>query len=154
MKNVYKMVFFLVAVTSISSFAENLNKAQHKVWDVVLKSYDDINKKDINWVEKWVTKDAMVWGGSSPMPRSRNETKLWDKFNFADGSTNNVSTYSPVAIVVHGDTAVAHYYYSNGTTSKSGKQKITNGRCTDILVKDRKSWKFVAWHCTDEPKKS
>jgi hypothetical protein len=36
---------------------------------------------------------------------------------------------------------------------KKGKQKVTHGRCSDVLVKDDNAWEFVAWHCADEAKK-
>ena len=151
-----KFKLILVLIVTITAFNGNANtwdKKQTEVWNFILSSYKDIEKRDNTWTDKWVTSDAMVWGSSTPMPRSRSAVKRWEKFQLKNGSTNNVSEYSPTAIVVHGDTAVAHYYYSNGTTSKEGKQSVTHGRCSDILVRDDKSWKFVAWHCADEPKK-
>jgi len=146
-------IALLVTVTAFSSYAERWNEQQTQIWNIVLASYADIDKRDNNWTDKWVTEDAMVWGNSTPMPRDRSAVKRWEKFSFEDGSTNNVAEYSPTAIVVHGDTAVAHYYYSNGTTAKEGVQKVIHGRCSDVLVKDDKAWKFVAWHCADEAKK-
>ncbi len=148
------MTAFLMAIMATGSYANSWDKNQQAVWNVVLKSYKDIEKRDVNWTDNWVTEDAIVWGNSTPMPMSRSAVKRWDKFQFADGSTNNIAEYSPAAIVVHGDTAVAHYYYSNGITTKEGKQMTVHGRCTDILVKAGKSWKFLSWHCADEPKKS
>ncbi|TWX64966.1 YybH family protein [Colwellia sp. C1TZA3] len=146
-------IALIVTVTAFSSYAESWNEQQTEVWNIVLASYEDIDKRNNNWTDKWVTEDAMVWGNSTPMPRSRSAVKRWEKFNFEDGSTNNVAEYSPTAIVVHGDTAVAHYYYSHGITDKKGEQKVTHGRCSDVLVKDEDEWKFVAWHCADETKK-
>ncbi|MBA6288263.1 nuclear transport factor 2 family protein [Colwellia sp. MB3u-4] len=146
-------IALIVTFTAFSSYAERWNEQQTQVWNIVLASYEDIEKRDNNWTDKWVTEDAMVWGNSTPMPRGRSAVKRWEKFSFEDGSTNNVAEYSPTAIVVHGDTAVAHYYYSNGTTAKKGEQKVTHGRCSDVLVKDDKAWKFVAWHCAEEAKK-
>ena len=153
LKHILKIISLTLILSPFASSAQNWNDNQLKVWDVILGSYQDIDKRDVNWSKKWVTKDAMVWGSGSPMPRNRDSIKRWDNFQFSDGSTNNVSEYSPTAIVVHGNTAVAHYYYSNGTTSKAGKQTTSHGRCTDILVADKKSWKFVSWHCADEHKK-
>ncbi|PKG80785.1 hypothetical protein CXF85_22005 [Colwellia sp. 75C3] len=147
------LIALILTATAFSVTAASWDKKQTEVWDVVVASYKDIEKRDNNWTDKWVTKDAMVWGSSTPMPRNRSSVKRWEKFQFQDGSVNNVAEYSPAAIVVHGNTAVAHYYYSNGSTSKEGKQRVTHGRCSDILVRVNKSWKFVAWHCSDEPKK-
>ena len=117
-------IALMVTITAFSTYGESWNKQQTEVWNIVLASYEDIEKRDINWTDKWVTEDAMVWGSSTPMPRSRSAVKRWEKFNFEDGTVNNVAEYSPTAIVVHGDTAVAHYYYSNGSTSKKGTKKL------------------------------
>ena len=130
--------------------AQTWSKEQSAVWQVVLDSYKDIDKRDANWADKWVFADAMVWGPDYPMPRTRDSVKRWDAYNFPAGKTH-VAEYSPVAIVVHGSTAVAHYYYSNATEDR-GKHETAHGRCTDVLAKDGKSWKFIAWHCGDAPK--
>lgn len=130
--------------------AQTWSDEQSEVWNVILASYVDIDKKDLNWTDKWVTEDALVWGSAYPMPRSRDSAKRWDAYQFPMSETL-ISEYSPVGIVVHGSTAVAHYYSSSGERNKEGKQKTSHGRCTDILAKGDDGWKFVAWHCADEP---
>lgn len=134
-------------------YAQKWDAKQSEVWGVVLASYVDIDSGDANWSDKFVMKNAMVWGGTSPMPRGHDSIKRWDAYSMPQAKTL-VSEYSPAAIVVHESTAVAHYYYSNGAKNNEGKQKTTHGKCTDILVKDGKSWKFIAWSCTDMPDKS
>jgi hypothetical protein len=115
----FKLIMALIIpVAAFNVNAMSWDKQQTEVWNTVLNSYKDIEKRDNNWTDKWVTEDAMVWGSSTPMPRDRSSVKRWEKFSFADGSINNIAEYSPAAIVVHGNTAVTHYYYSNGTTSK------------------------------------
>lgn len=153
MANLAKVVGLILVLTAFSAAAKNWDEKQQEVWNVILSSYQDIDKRDANWSDKWVTADAMVWSNNTPMPRDRDSIKRWDTFQFSDGTTSNVSEYSPTAILVHGDTAVAHYYYSNGTTSKEGKQSTTHGRCSDILGKEEQSWKFIAWNCADQHKK-
>ena len=59
------------------------------------------------------------------------------KFNLENGSTNNVVEYSRTAMVIHDDIAVANYYYFNGVADKKGKQKVTYGCCSDVLVKGK-----------------
>ena len=130
--------------------AQSWDKAQTEVWGVVLASYKDIDSNKAGWSDTYVLKDAKVWGGSYPMPRDRDSVKRWDTYQFPN-STTHVSEYSPAAIVVHGSTAVAHYYYSNATENKDGKRETSHGRCSDILSKDKGKWRFIAWHCTDEP---
>lgn len=147
------MVVLLLGSLAVSMGAANAqtwSQAQAEVWQVILASYEDIDARDVNWTDKWVLPDAVVWGPAYPMPRSRDSVKRWDAYQLAAGK-NHVSEYSPAAIVVHGSTAVAHYYYSNATENREGKHETTHGRCTDVLAKDGDSWKFIAWHCGDEP---
>lgn len=146
-------VFFvggLLALSASAANAQTWSKDQTEVWQVVLDSYKDINAQDPNWSEKWVFADASVWSGWYPMPRSRDSVQRWDAYSFKGGKTH-VAEYTPAAIVVHGSTAVAHYYYSNASEDREGKHETTHGRCTDVLARDGKSWKFIAWHCNDEP---
>ena len=130
--------------------AQTWSKDQAEVWGVIIQSYKDIDAQDVNWSDKWVLPDAMVWGPDYPMPRNRDSVKRWDAYNLPAGKSH-VAEDSPAAIVVHGSTAVAHYYYSNANEDREGKHKTTHGRCTDVLARDGKSWKFIAWHCGDEP---
>ena len=143
-----KLLLIMLLFCGISN-AQEWNAAQTEVWNVVLASYADIENQDANWSTKWVTEDAMVWGGSYPMPRSRDAVQRWDSYQMPQSKTM-ISNYAPTAIVVHGSTAVAHYYFSSGDKNKEGKHKTTHGRCSDVLAKDGDSWKFVAWHCTDD----
>jgi len=143
-------VAVLMATAFNTASARDWSKAQLQVWNVILDSYKDIDAQDADWSSKWVFEDAMVWGTSYPMPRNRDSIKRWDTYNFSGGKPH-LSEYTPVAIVVHGDTAVAHYYSSSASEDREGKHETTHGRCTDILAKDGKSWKFIAWHCYDEP---
>jgi hypothetical protein len=45
--------------------------------------------------------------------------------------------------------AVAHYLYTNAVQTKDKKIEVSNGRYTDILVRDGDVWKFIAWHGGD-----
>ena len=129
--------------------AQSWDKSQQEVWKAVVDSYKDIEKEDLGWTDKWVMPNASVWG-SYPMPRTRGTVKRWDSFNFGRSQTL-VSEYSPASIVVHENMAVAHYYYSTGEKGEEGKTKVTHGKCTDILVRDKGSWRFIAWNCADQP---
>lgn len=145
-------VVLSVAVCGAVFAMGHMSAQEKEVWTAVTTSWDAIIAEDIGWVDKWVHADAAVWGGSYPMPRSREEVKRWDRYNF-DNSQTIVAQFSPAKIVVSGNTAVAHYYYSTGDENREGKRKTTHGRCTDVLVRSGGGWKFIAWHCTDEPSK-
>lgn len=130
--------------------AQSWSKEQTEVWTAVTESYKDIEAQDSGWVTKWVLPEAKVWGSGYPVPRGRDSVKRWDSYNLPLSKTH-VSEYSPLAIVVHGTTAVAHYYYSTASENKDGERETTHGRCSDVLSKDKGAWRFIAWHCGDEP---
>ena len=52
----------------------------------------------------------------------------------------------PLSTVIHGNTAVAHYLYTNATENSDGETEVANGRYTDILVRIDGEWKFIGWH--------
>ena len=149
-KIMYALVFGLMASSIGGAQARSWTDAQTEVWEVILESYKDIDARDVNWSDKWVFSDAMVWGPDYPMPRNRDSVKRWDAYQFSGGK-NHLAEYSPAAIVVHESTAGAHYYTSSAVEDREGKHKTSHGRCTDILARDGERWKFIAWHCGDEP---
>ena len=74
---------------------------------------------------------------------------MWDRFNDKQGKSVMHELY-PLAIVVHGDVAVAHYLYSSAFEDKEGKIEVNNGRYTDVLVKTDEGWRFISWHGGDD----
>jgi ketosteroid isomerase-like protein len=130
--------------------AQTWNSAQQGVLDVIEASWDAIAERDITWTDDFVHPNAIVWADEDPMPITRATEKEWDRFEFPINDIV-VRLVSPAAIVVEGDTAVAHYYYSLGMEDEDGERETIHGRCTDILVADGTGWKFIAWRCGDEP---
>ncbi|KAA3641874.1 MAG: hypothetical protein DWP95_05905, partial [Proteobacteria bacterium] len=92
--NFYMAFLALLFVGSMAQ-AQTWDKDQSEVWQMILASYVDIDNKDVNWSEKWSTKDALVWGNAYPMPRNIASVKRWDAYQFPL-SENMVSEYSPV----------------------------------------------------------
>jgi ketosteroid isomerase-like protein len=74
---------------------------------------------------------------------------MWARFN-SDQTKGLAHELYPLSIVVHGDTAVVHYLYSMAVQTKDKKTVLSNGRFTDILVRDDTGWKFLSWHGGDD----
>jgi ketosteroid isomerase-like protein len=55
-----------------------------------------------------------------------------------------------MAIVIHGDVAVAHYLYTSAFENKDGEVEVNNGRYSDILIHTQDGWKFLSWHGGDD----
>jgi hypothetical protein len=69
-----------------------------------------------------------------------NETILWE--------------INPLAIQVYGNFAFIHYYYRAVVHDKlKNEDKISNGRWTDILMKENGTWRIIGDHGGEGPSK-
>ncbi len=141
--------FISATILILPASAQTWTSAQQGVLNVVTDSWDAIAARDVNWTDNFVHENAIVWSDQRPMPNSRASEKEWDRFEYP---SEDILTYlvSPTGIVVEGGTAVVHYYYSLGVEDIEGERNIVHGRCTDILIADGSSWKFIAWNCGEE----
>jgi len=115
------------------------------VWSTIEKQWTAVQQRQDDWTDQWLTDDFSGWARSSPAPRSKTSTRMWDEFDQSQGRTLEHELY-PLSIVVHGDVAVAHYLYTVATEDSEEKVKIRNGRYSDILVRTEDGWRFLAWH--------
>jgi len=129
--------------------AQEESDDQVDVWAVIEQQWNADEKGDKKWVEKLLTDDFAGWGTNSPAPRSRESTKMWDRFNDTQGRSVAHELY-PLAIVVRGDVAVAHYLYTSAFEGKDGEVEVNNGRYSDVLVRTDDGWRFLAWHGGDD----
>lgn len=116
-----------------------------EVWSVIEEQWDAAQRGDKRWVEQLLSADFIGWPNNSPAPRDRASTRLWNEFETKqfEGLTHELY---PLSTVIHGDTAIAHYLYTNATENNDGETKVVNGRYTDILVRVDGDWKFISWH--------
>jgi ketosteroid isomerase-like protein len=94
--------------------------------------------------------DYAGWSIDSPLPSTK-ETAA--KFLTHGHSTSKTLVHhiQPVAIKIHGNIAIVHYYWTR--ISKSGdKEKETAGRWTDVLMKQNDKWVLIADHGGTPPK--
>ena len=122
---------------------------QADVWSVVEQQWDAVEKGDKKWTERFLTENFSGWQNSSPAPRSKSSTQMWERFNDTQGDVIAHELY-PLAIVVHENVAVAHYLYTSAYRDKEGDVEVSNGRFSDILVRTEGGWKFLSWHGGDD----
>ncbi len=138
-----------IAQEENASVAATPARDQADVWAVVEAQWNAEASDENRWHEKYLTEDFSGWSKNSPAPRSRTSTMMWDRYTDKLGSLEEHELY-PLAIVVHGDVAVAHYLYSSAYEDKDGESELTSGRYTDVLVRTDDGWKFLAWHGGDD----
>lgn len=120
--------------------------AQADVWATVEQQWNSEEKGDKKWMDRLLTDDFSGWSKSSPAPRGKSSTKMWNRFN--EQVTEMVAhELYPLSIIVHDDVAIAHYMFTSASKDKNNDDKIetSNGRYTDILVRTDDGWKFIAW---------
>lgn len=121
---------------------------QAAVWAAVEEIWAAEERGDDDWVDTMLTGDFMGWPAVSPAPRSKASTRMWARFE-ADQNKGLAHELYPLSIVVHGDMAVVHYLYTMAFQTRERQTVTTNGRYTDVLVRDESGWKFISWHGGD-----
>ncbi|MEM7431837.1 MAG: nuclear transport factor 2 family protein [Pseudomonadota bacterium] len=99
---------------------------------------------DDDAIRDMLHRDFYGWTSRSPVPQDRRSTLKWSDVQREIGRVVSFEIF-PLNIIVSGDTAVVHYYYTTAFKNKDGKTEVTNGRYTDVLVRSDESWKFLAW---------
>lgn len=120
-----------------------------EVWSVIEQQWEATQRGDRRWVEQLLSANFKGWPKNSPAPRDMASTRMWNDFG-AKQSKGLAHELYPLATVIHGNTAVAHYLYTNARENKDGETEVVNGRYTDVLVRVDGQWKFIAWHGGDD----
>jgi hypothetical protein len=124
--------------------AQTWSPHQQEVWGVVRAQWQASMAKDAGWTERFLHGDFRGWTAGEPAPRDKESAGRWARYEM-DGGSTVVQDLAPMAIVVHGNTAVVHYHYSQAQADREGKHRTVHGRYTDTLVKEDDQWRFLAW---------
>ena len=145
--NSYKFVLAAAAALLLSDLAaaEETVGDQASVWAVVEQQWNAVEDGDRKWIDELLAADFSGWPKNSPAPRNKASTKMWNRFNESQGKVVAHELY-PLAIIVHGDVAIAHYLYTSAFKNKDGEVEMNNGRYSDVLVRADGGWKFLSWH--------
>ncbi len=144
--NSYKIIFAAAALLlSGLAAAEDVGGDQASVWAVVERQWNAVEDGDKKWIDQLLAADFSGWPKTSPAPRNKASTKMWNRFNESQGKLVAHELY-PLAIIVHGDVALAHYLYTSAYKNKDGEVDMNNGRYSDVLVRTDDGWQFLSWH--------
>lgn len=97
-----------------------------------------------------LSNDALVWYWGAPHPVSADSMRVTDKAR-ADSKAFEPRRIAyelyPEGLVIHGNTAVAHYTCTVSVVDKNNEIKTSSCRSTDVLVRDRPGapWRFITW---------
>jgi ketosteroid isomerase-like protein len=143
--NSYKYVLAAALLLSGFAAADEAVGDQASVWAVVEQQWNAVEDGDRKWIDELLAADFSGWPKNSPAPRNKASTKMWNRFNESQGKVVAHELY-PLAIIVHGDVAIAHYLYTSAFKNKDGEVEMNNGRYSDVLVRADGGWKFLSWH--------
>jgi ketosteroid isomerase-like protein len=144
-----------LAVTSVFLFASGSVLAQESADDaadvilVIEEQWEAEQQGDEDWLNEMLVDKFSGWPKIAPEPRSKTSTQLWNRFADSQGQMIEHELYFQ-NITVHGDVAVAHYFYTSAYEDNDDDVEVSNGRYTDVLVRTEDGWKFLAWHGGDD----
>jgi ketosteroid isomerase-like protein len=143
------IVIAMVLLLAWHNLAAQETSDEAAVWAAIELQWERQQRGDTRWTDELLAEDFMAWPNNSPAPQNLPSVRMWNEFNNKQAKTIQHELY-PLSIVVHGDMAVAHYLYTQATESKDNKVTISNGRYTDILVREGGRWLFISWHGGDD----
>ena len=104
-------------LTSGSAVAQSSVDDQAAVWAAVEAIWSAEESGNADWVEDMLSADFMGWPNDSPAPRSKASVRMWNRFD-QDQTSGIAHELYPLSIVVHGDTAIVHYLYTNAIRTR------------------------------------
>lgn len=138
----------LIIVAGNAIAQEGLDEVS--VWAVIEQQWEREERGEKRWIEDLLSADFMGWPNDVPAPRNKSSTRYWNEFAAKHRKPIEHELY-PLSIVVHGDMAIAHYLYTVAVEDRDDNVEVSNGRYTDVLVRDDGEWKFISWHGGDDP---
>ena len=144
------LIFLGLGATVMTASGQTWSDKQLEVWNVIEAQWKAAMEKEANWTDKYLHDNFLGWGNQNPTPRNKASVHKWNRYE-TENSTTLLQELFPIGIVVQGNTAVAHYFYSSATEDKKGERKTAHGKYTDILVKENDTWRFLAWRGGDNP---
>jgi ketosteroid isomerase-like protein len=139
----------LISMCLPQAFAQDIRDDEADVLLTIEREWEASLKGDHDEVDRMLADEFMGWSKTSPAPRTKSSSSKWRRFEESMGRVLRYELY-PLSITVSGDVAVAHYLYTQAYKPKNGEVEVSNGRYTDVLIRDENGWKFLAWHGGDD----
>jgi len=140
-------VTYVLALLALPAQAQEWSAEQLEVWQTISKQWDKEKAGDNTWVDD--LHDSFVgWPSDSQVPHDKDDVARFVAVD-SDESKIVLQHQQPLAIVVTGDTAIAHYFYTTIIEYSDGARDTVDGRATDVLVRTNDRWQILSW-VTDE----
>ncbi len=137
------LLIAFLAATSLT--AQEWTKEQLEVWKVSQTLWEKWKANDFEGTFANIHDSYQGWNNENPLPMSK--MKWMDEVKpYMDMMSDMTYSTEPARIVVVGDAAVIHYYFSYSfMISKDDKKKwISNkGKWSEFYVKEKGQWMMI-----------
>ena len=141
--------FAWLILATPSALAQEWSAAQKEVWSQVQARWELGAKQDLEGVMGCFHPDYSGWGNDEPLPNDKAAVRKWIEQDFKSRKTL-VYDIKPVAIKLHGNTAIVHYCHSSLIKGSDGREKTETGRWTarwPCWMRCTRNWKPPAPWC-------
>ena len=154
MRHLLSIIVLLSGISAVVTpvVGQTWSDKQLEVWNVIEDQWKTGMEKDTTEYDMHLHEKFLGWDNQNPMPLDKSSVQKWHRYGM-ENSTTLLQELYPVGIIVHGNTAVAHYFYSVASQDRKDERKTVHSRYTDILVKENGTWRFLAWSGGPNPTK-
>jgi ketosteroid isomerase-like protein len=151
-RNASALAFVVASGFAGAAHAQQWNAEQQEIWAFEQKQWAMGAAKDLGWIDSMTHDNLSYWSAERRAPQDKASLSRWQKYDNAQSTTLEQELY-PHTIAITGDVAVVQYSYTVAREDAEKKRKTTQGRYTDVLIKEGGKWKFIAWAGGDYPEK-
>ena len=138
------VVVALVAWCSGGAVAQEWSAAEQEVWQMIQSCQEAFANED-EGVFECFHEDFVGWWYPDLVPRTADAERKFSRLRF---ETTEIRGYDlrPIAIRVHGDFAIAHYYLEQIVRGQDGMDVEERVRWTDVLARENGRWQWIGDH--------
>lgn len=133
-----------LAAISTSVAAQTWTPEQQELWKLEELQWKMNAAKDASWIPKMVHPNMSAWENDTPAPQGMASLAKWNRYGSTQSTTLEYELF-PIAATITGNVAVMQYTYRSATENSKKEHKYSNGRWTDVLIKENGVWKFITW---------
>ena len=126
-------------------FAQEWSEEQKEAWAFELDYWKAFAARDVAATVAMMHDSYRGWSYSTSVPGTKESNKMAISHYFP--ITKNFGyNATPIAILVHGNVAVVHYFIGFHDTNEKGEHESSEDRWTDTLIKENGKWMLLADH--------
>lgn len=137
------MLVSLAFVFSTSAFAEHWGEEEKALWKVVKQSWVDDAEESGRWPDQYVHDRVLDWGSDWPKPRGKSSMGKWTNFRDKHSQMMEYELF-PMAVVVEGDTGVAHYSVVSVRKNDEGEMERSMYGVVETLHRTDGKWLYLS----------